>query len=358
MTKFLIIRTSSFGDILHGIPVAVALKERDPCCRIGWIVEERYQDLLSGHSCIDQLIRVRFKDRKHFLPGAESLRYWVTAARVLRRMSFDVAIDLQGLIRSGYISLVSGAPVRIGFPGGFVRERLNVVFSNVRPTTVPYRSHIVDRNLGLLHPLGIRSQSRSCRLRASSDQEASGGLLPRDDSMAVPLRIAVNPAAGWPTKQWPVNRFAQLADRIIKDLGAEIYLLWGPGEKLLAEEIRSLMAEPAIVVSEMGVKALMAFLSNCDIILSGDSGPMHLASALEKPVVALFGPSDPVRNGPFLGNSRVVRASTGCSPCYKRRCSDSTCMETITVEQVWGAVVELVGEMKAGSRLTVLPDKE
>ena len=297
------------------------------------------------HPCIDQLIRVRFQDRRYLFLGAEGRRYWRTACHTLRRMSYDVAVDLQGLLRSGWISMMSRAPIRIGFPRGLARESLNVLFSNVRPTTIPIRGHVIDRNLGLLHPLGIFTRDRSTLLRATDEQTPVWHWFRNEQVRPGALRAAINPAAGWPTKQWPAERFARIADRLTREMEAQVFILWGPGERALAEKVRGLMVESALVIPEMDIAALMAFLGQCDILVSGDSGPLHLAASLGKAVVGLFGPSDPVRNGPFLTPSRVVSSSCRCHPCLRRACPENGCMETISVQQVWQALSELKEEI-------------
>ena len=160
MEEILIVRTSALGDILHGIPVAAALKERFPQCRVTWVVDERYRELLDGHPWVDRIVRVRLKEGMGSLLHDRGRRNWTSVARTLQRLRFDVAIDLQGLMRSGFITYLSGAPVRIGFPKGHVRETLNRLFTNLRPQSIPSRSHVIDRNLALLHPLGIHTREK------------------------------------------------------------------------------------------------------------------------------------------------------------------------------------------------------
>jgi lipopolysaccharide heptosyltransferase I len=353
MDEILIVRTSALGDILHGIPVAAALKERFPQCRITWIVDERYRELLDGHPWVDRIITVRFNEGIRSLLHGRDRRNWVGAARMLRRLRFDVAIDLQGLMRSGLITYLSGAPVRIGFPRGHVRETLNRIFTNLRPDSMPPRSHVIDRNLALLHPLGIRTREKhfSLRVPPAVEDRVQQYLLETDGGRDA-LRVAVNPAAGWITKRWNPRRYGEISDRISKAWEATVFLLWGPGERGLAEQVKRHMQGPGHLVPEMGLPALAAFLRGCDLFIGGDSGPLHMAAAVGVPVLGLYGPSDPVRNGPFRDTDRVVAVAEPCGPCYKRSCARPPCMDSISVEQVWQVVADMVASLAERSKKT------
>jgi lipopolysaccharide heptosyltransferase I len=349
VSEILIVRTSALGDILHGMPLAAALKEKYPSCRITWVVDERYQELLSGHPCVDRILLVRFKEGMRTLWNGQGRSRWLGLVRMLRRLPFDVAIDPQGLFRSGCIAYLSGAPIRIGFPKGHVRETLNRLFTNVRPGTVPPRSHVIDRNLALLHPLGIQTRERRFSFRVPGQiEEEIHQYLAANDADREGLRVIVHPAAGWITKQWSPRRFAEIADRILQTWKARIFLLWGPGERQLAQQVQRYMRRAAHLVPDMGLSALVAFLRGCDLFIGGDSGPLHLASALGLPVLGLYGPSDPIRNGPFQGSYRIVTASAPCSPCYRRACGTTSCMDGISVDQVWTSLADLATQLRVG----------
>ncbi len=347
MEEILIVRTSALGDILHGIPVAAALKERFPECRITWVVDERYREILDGNPWVDRLVTIRLKGGMRSLLRAEQRRNWIGVVRFLQKVRFDVAIDLQGLMRSGLITFLSGAPVRIGFPKDEVRETLNRLFTNLRPQEIPPRSHVIDRNLALLHPLGIYSREKrfSLQVQLSIEAEMQQYLLGVDGGKGA-LRVAVNPAAGWITKQWSPHRYAEIGDRIAETSDATVFILWGPGERELAEQVKRHMQQPGHLVPEIGLPALAALLKGCDLFIGGDSGPMHLASALGVPVLGLYGPSDPARNGPFRDTDRVVTVAEPCGPCYKRKCDQPSCMDSIPVDKVWQAVTEMVDRLK------------
>ncbi len=342
MERFLIIRTSSLGDIVHSIPVAAALKEKYPYSQISWIVEERFQEILTGHPCIDHLIIVNFKNGLKSLWKSDNRPYLINLFKILQQSSFDVSIDLQGLTRSGLISYFSGAPVRIGFPEKHTREFLNRAFNNVYPQQIPARSHVIDKNLSLLHPLGIYTKKRSFVFEVPAAVEENFKYsFPETGPDSKALRVVIHPGAGGITKQWSPERYAEIADRILRNWKARIYLLWGPGEKNLALAVQGFMEKQAFLVPEMGIKELIIFLKKCDLLLGGDSGPLHIASALGMSVVGLYGYSGPVRNGPVQGDFRVVRSACPSSPCYRKRCRNRYCLDSIGVDQVWEALTDI-----------------
>lgn len=337
MNRFLIVRTSSLGDLVHGLPVASAIKKTLPRAHVAWIVEKRFEPLLKASSCVDETIPIRFQGGLSVVRDPESRRLWASFVRSGARRRFDVAVDLQGLVRSGLVTFLSRAPVRIGFSHAQARERANRIFTNVRPAGIPDRCHVIDRNLALLHPLGIRMQGhRVFPLEVGAPRPIVH--VPGGRKSGGPVWIGLHPVAGWPTKQWCPERYARLGDRIAKRWDARIFVLWGPKEIELARAVLRSMRLPAELAPEMGVGTLASFLARCDLVVGGDSGPLHLASALATPVVGLYGPSDPLRNGPPGPGGRVVWAGVPCAPCWKRSCPDRTCMASIDLDQVWTEV--------------------
>lgn len=349
MNRFLLVRTSSLGDLVHGLPVASAIKKALPSAHVAWIVEKRFETLLTACPCIDEPVPVRLRGGLSGLLDPSGLRLLVSFLRRGARGSFDVAIDLQGLFRSGLLTFFSRAPVRIGFPGAFVRERVNTLFTNIRPAAIPARSHVIDRNLALLHPLGIHLlgyRDFALSFAASFPRR----YFSEAGNPKARIWVGLHPAAGWPTKQWEVERYAGLADRITKRWNARVFVLWGPGEKRHAATVLRSMRMRAELAPEMGVGELAEFLARCDLVVGGDSGPLHLASALGTPVVGLYGPSDPVRNGPAGPGARVVRTGAPCAPCWKRSCPDRSCMAFIELDRVWSEVEAAIEETRQNPR--------
>jgi lipopolysaccharide heptosyltransferase I len=348
MNRFLLVRTGALGDIIHGLPVAAALKEAYPHLRLDWVVEERYAELLRCVPVVDACVPVRFKQGVRGLADPGERTQWLKTLRTLRRAAYDVTLDLQGLIRSGMVAGWTRAPFRVGFSGDHVRERPNCLFSNVRPKRMPVGGHVIDRNLCLLHPLGIRSQGvRAVSYRVPEEMDRSAEHVLRtsgrqDDDLCV----AVHPVAGWPTKEWRPERYAEILRRLAGVSGIKVFLLWGPGERERVVTLRKTSGSAAHLIPRMGPAELLAFLKKCDLYLGGDSGPMQMASSLGKPVVALFGPTDPERNGPFYGRYRVVWGRAACAPCYKRRCSRRDCMDAVNLDSVWEALLRFLEEIR------------
>jgi lipopolysaccharide heptosyltransferase I len=357
--EVVLVRTSSLGDVVHTLPVAETLKRAFPSVRLAWVVERSFREILEGNPYIDELIEVDFRSWKRRPVRREAIGGLLRSLRRLRRRRRHIAVDLQGLVRSGLIAYASGAPVRVGIEEGAVREKLNCIFTNVKGPCADKGAHIVDQNLSLLSVFGVERFHRSFHI-SIPERVAAGveSFLSAPEGACRPLRIALNPAAGWQTKTWAPERYAALADRIAGQLRARVYLLWGPGERGLAERVRSLMREDAAILPPMGLKSLAALIARSDAFIGGDSGPLHLASALGVPVVGIYGPSDPSRNGPFAGRSRVVRYTGECAGCYKRRCASRECMDRVSVEEVWCALVALLEEAYLDGSRTVVPPQQ
>jgi len=355
MRRFLVVRTGSLGDIVHGLPVAAALKKAYPAVQLDWVVEERYAELLACVPAVDGVVPVRLRDGVKGLADPSVRAGWRNALRRLRRARYDATLDLQGLIRSGIIAASTGAPLRVGFPGSHARERPSCLFANVRPRCMPSAGHVIDRNLCLLHPLGIRAQgARDVRYRIpEAAEKLVEGLLPARRPDPGPVRVAVHPFAGWPTKEWRADRYAEVLRRLAGLAWAEVHLVWGPGERERAQALEAASGGVCRVPPLLGPAALLAFLARCDVFLGADSGPMQMASSLGVRVVALFGRTDPGRNGPARAAPRVAPGRPRCAPCYRRRCPRTECMDAVGVEGVWEALrrcmMEARGETGTGA---------
>ncbi|HEY8849388.1 MAG TPA: glycosyltransferase family 9 protein [Thermoanaerobaculia bacterium] len=261
-SSLLVIRLSALGDVIHTIPAVVALRDRYD---IDWVVEEPYRELVA--------IVARVRD----LPV--SLKRWSPAQIRRARRSVrghDVAVDFQGLIKSALLARASGARDRYGFAAEFIREKPAAWLVN-RHVTIDPTKHVVEWNLQLARALEPSLQ------------------LPRVDfsvfasPTAAERRIVLIPGAGRRDKQWPVQRFRELAGYI----GKETLVAWGPGERSLAEAVGSELAPPT------DLRELARLLRDARLVIAGDTGPLHLAAALGTPVVGLYGPTNPRRNGPY-----------------------------------------------------------
>lgn len=326
LEKILLVKPSALGDVIHALPVVQALKEAYPQASLSWLIKDKLAEVLKGNPWVDEIIPWK---RSSFL----------ALIRRMRRREFDLAIDLQGLFRSGLLTLLSNAPLRLGFNRENTREKA-YIFYNLWVNPSERIKHVVEKNLSLLRGIGIDSQE-SPRFFIPSGEEEEKYISRFIASIRKPI-IGLNPGAGWPTKRWPVQNFALLGDKIIREGGGEVLLIWGPGEKERVEEIKRRMEEKALLAPPTSIIQLAALLKKCFLLVSGDTGPLHLAATLSLPVVALYGPSDPERNGPYTEKKVVIWKKLNCSPCWRKECREPICLQSITVDEVFSAVKKLL----------------
>ncbi len=318
------------GDIIHALPVLATLRKHYPKAEIAWIVKNKFSDLLVGNPELTEIISF---DSNNFLQ----------LIKTLRKKKFDVALDLQGLFRSGILAYFSKASHRIGFSKVSSRE-LSWMFYNHRVTPPQKAVHVVDKNLSLLEPLGISKYTYDFKIPISTQDLifakeffASRKLVPKRDKI-----IMLNPGAGWPTKRWPAEKFIRLADKLTGEINSKVIMSWGPQEKEIIENIKNNMNNRITIMPQSTIKQLGAIIRRCDLFVGSDTGPTHLAAALEIPVVGLYGPSDPKRNGPYATKNIIIQKDISCASCWKRECNKIDCMKNISVDEVFEACVELI----------------
>jgi lipopolysaccharide heptosyltransferase I len=324
--RFLLVRLGSLGDIVHALPAAAALRESFPEARIAWVVERKWRALLDGNPDLDEVIEL-----------ARGARGYAACARRLRAGGYTCAIDFQGLYKSAGLARLSGAPRRIGFERRFAREGGAAKFYTER--VVPQAPHVVEWNLALAERAGARRIPARFPLRVPPEAEA---YVERELALRG-LRefYLLSPGGGWRGKCWPAERYGHLHRRLAARhalLGLRAVLSYGPGERDLAEAVRLVAGEPEPVILPMDLPQLMAALRRARFFLGGDTGPLHLAVALGTPVVGLYGPTDPARNGPYSPRDVVVRNARPEQTTYKRSAAPDPSMLSITVEQVLEAV--------------------
>ncbi len=311
--RILIVRIGSMGDIIHALPATATLKHSFPGSFLCWAVDPKWADLLEGNPFIDRLI----------LLERTSLRGLWEAWRQLRKFRFDFAVDFQGLVKSALTASVARPDRIFGFHQSQLREKPAALFysNKIRVSA----AHVVDRNLELAAATGASSILRSFPLPEGSPEGElpSGGYV-----LACPL-------AGWTAKQWPLEHFGVLARRLREELGLAL-VLNGPPHALPL-----LSAVPEAVKHVSGVPGLIYATRKAVAVVGIDSGPLHLAAALRKPGVAIFGPTDPARNGPYGGNFTVLR-SPDVVTTYKRRAEIDSSMRAITPEAVFEALRERI----------------
>lgn len=312
-----LVKLSSLGDVIHALPVAEALSASLPRARLAWVVERNEAALLREQPTLDEVIEIdtrvwrtartprRLLDVLH---GLGALR------RRLRDARFDVAIDLQGLVKSGAVVRATEAPLRIGFAAGWARERLNVLFTTRRVTPPPQARHIVDQYLALLEPLGIAVPPGRARFRLPTRAAAESRIDEFFVGVGLKARhrlVVLNPGAGRGSKRWPVARFRALAERLCHDHGAHVLVLWGPREHEAARAIAEIPPPRPALAPPTDLHELAAVARRASVMVAADTGPLHLAAALGTPCVGLYGSTSAVRNGPYGTGHKVVVASDG-----------------------------------------------
>ena len=335
MKSFLIVRLGSLGDVIHGIPVAAALRNEFTNGRIDWMVDPRYVELLDLVKGIDRRIPVDLRAIKH---GAGRVRFRQTL-RELRETDYDAVIDLQGLLKSAMLARSVRGHRTIGFPRKHLREPLARLFYTDAPDPGE-ATHIIYKNLALLAPLKVIDR----RLRFPIEIPRT----PTIDQVQVRFGpdgyVIVNPGAAWPNKQWPPERFGAVAAAVLRDFGWRSLVLWGPGEQEIAHRVVAESAGAAELSPPTTITDLVGIARHARMMISGDTGPLHIAAAVSTPIVALFGPTRPERNGPWGLYDVAISRVQQCSCVYERRCRKARrCIDDISVAEVMSAVHRRAG---------------
>ena len=341
--RILIVRLGAFGDIVHALPVVAALRDRFPDATIDWLVDGRYEALLHLVPVVDTLIVVAARHGGGPVEGTPSVvrfagaRGIVRAVTTLRRARYDVAFDLQGLIKSAVLARLSGARRVVGFARGHLRESAAGLFYSERATPLA-AGHVVHKNLSVLATLGIHDAGVQFPFAEVPGSVVE--MIRRDLGSGPDGDVAILvPGAGWPNKRWPANRFGALAATLRERWGLLSAVLWGPGERDLAERVVASASGAAVVAPSTTLADLIAVGRAARLVVAGDSGPLHLAAAVGAPIVALLGPTDPVRNGPWHPDDERVSRYDVCECHYRRRCARAVpCIDDILVEEVVDAV--------------------
>jgi lipopolysaccharide heptosyltransferase I len=335
VSRFLIVRLGALGDIVHAIPVAAALRRAFPSARIDWLVSAKHREILDLVPVIDR--RLVVNDRGGATGGANLLE----AVRELRRARYDAAIDLQGLIKSAIIARLSGADRVIGFATRHLRERAaRAFYSHVHDPGGGGMleggsvRHVVKLNLGLLAALGLEVDTPEFPLDTTPSEAARVA-----SEQAGGRYILLNPGAAWPNKRWPPARLAAVAVAIAERHSLRSVVLWGPGERALAEEVVALAGSAAVLSPQTAIADVVALARGACVMVSGDTGPTHIAAAVGTPLVGIYGPTRPERNGPWDARDITVSRADVCECHHLRRCRRATmCLMDIEVGEVLDAI--------------------
>ncbi len=319
--KILIIKPSSLGDIFHSLPFLNVINTHFPQAEIHWLIASAFKDLLEGHPMIHKLWIIRKDDWKRVKCLNKTIRELKGLFKDLKKERFDLVIDLQGLLRSGLLTFVTGSPIKIGF--NEAREGSRLFYSHRVDTGKEL--HAVDRYLEIAKFLGC--DISDIRFPLPLFKKESSISLSHLDSYAVLV-----PGARWTTKRWPSDNFGKLS----AILPIKTVVIGSKSDINVAKRIVELSNGNAIsLAGKTNLKELIEVIRDARFVVSNDSGPMHIAAALSVPVFALFGPTDPIRTGPYGNGHTVIREEFPCAPCFKKRCNDVKCMKELSVERVY-----------------------
>ena len=347
MTRILIVRLGALGDIVHAIPVAAALRRAFPTARIDWLVSSKHREILDLVPVVDQ--RIAVNDRGGADRSGVSL---ISAVARLRRERYDVALDLQGLIKSAIIARAAGARRVVGFAARYLREpAARFFYTDVHDPggegafARSETRHIVEINLGILGLLGVEAAPPEFPL---ARVESSVARHLRDEAGG---RYALlNPGAAWPNKRWPPERFAEVAAALRDRRGLKSVVLWGPGEQELANSVVSNAGGAAVAAPRTTIADVVEIARGASVTVSGDTGPTHIAAAVGTPIVGLYGPTRPERNGPWIADDIAISRAAICQCHHLRRCKlPVMCLLDIQPSEVVDAVERrLHAAQKAG----------
>jgi heptosyltransferase-1 len=326
MNRILIVRMSALGDIVHALPVLAAIRRAWPDAKVDWIVDEAYASILTLAEGLNARVIVRKKDG--------GVADYLNAVRHLRAQRYDAALDLQGLLKSAVWARVSGARRVIGFDRAHLRERMAAAFYT-ETVVPPGAAHVIQKNLSILGALNIPAGRVELPLQVAAAAETTAAIA----AAGGPRRYAVlNPGAAWPNKRWPAERFGELAAQLRARVGLPTMVTWGPHERLLAQAVADASGGAATPAPPTAMADLAAIMRDAALVVSGDTGPLHIAAAMGTPLVGLYGPTWPERNGPWDPADQVISRAGSCVCHHKRQClRGAPCINEIAVAEVVAA---------------------
>ncbi len=326
--KILIIKPSSLGDIIHSLPFLNIIRKHFPESKIHWVVFKEFEGILQGHHMIDRLWIIDKNSWLKISLAGNTLRDIRLFFRALKKEKYDLVIDLQGLLRSGIIALSTNSPLRVGFQEA--REGSKYFYTH--KVHGGENIHAVDRYLKIADFIGCNISEISFPLSS-----AMTDLTPINFPFDYEEYAVIAPGARWKTKIWSPNKFGVLASL----LPFKSVIVGTDKDIKAAEEIVKISKGKAFnLTGKTTLKELTGIISRAKFLITNDSGPMHIGAALNIYVFAIFGPTDPVRTGPYGKNNTIIRADVQCSPCFKKTCKDLKCMNDINAEYVYEKIIE------------------
>ncbi|MBN2655039.1 MAG: glycosyltransferase family 9 protein [Nitrospirae bacterium] len=326
--KILVVKPSSLGDVIHSLPFLNALHLRFPDAEIHWVIARGFEQIIAKHPMITKVWIIdkdRWKKLRLLGRTAAELKF---IFRALKNEHYDLAVDLQGLFRSGLLIKASNATVRIGFKEAREGSR----FFYTHKVEGGRDIHAVDRYLKIAAELGCNISNPTFPMPNIEETENV-----KDIKQGVGRYSVIIPGARKEANKWLAERYADL----VRQLKKNFLVIGSRADVDLGKTIEELSGGFArSIAGETNLIELCSIIKDADYVVSNDTGPMHIALAYSVPVVAIFGPANPARTGPYGSGHVVVQSGLDCAPCYKRRCSDPKCMTAITVDMVYDAVVK------------------
>jgi lipopolysaccharide heptosyltransferase I len=358
--RILIVKLSSIGDVVHTLPAAAYIRRALPDARISWAVERRASDILKQSPAIDRVIELDTRSwRKD--PFIRQTRADVKSTIAALRNAtgdmdrFDIAIDFQGLIKSGLVAYMTGAKKRVGFETSGLREKVSRIFLTDQVKTSEIE-HVIEKNLALARKAiagrAIDDADNACSSRGRyefpiyvSDEDEE---YVEKATRAVEGDFAIiNPGGGWPTKLWRAESFGELADWLYKEYRLASFITYGPGEEPLAERVARSSRTRSARMLPSTIKQFVALARRTRIFIGGDTGPLHIAAACGAPIVGIYGPTSPGRNGPFENDDIAVGRDLWCrTSCHRRKCWHWECMDIPLAAVKSGVAARLTHALK------------
>ena len=333
--KILVIRVDGIGDLLNSTPAISLLRENYPSAEITVLAQPRNAPVLIGNPDVDRIL-IFARDGEH-----RGLKARLRFYRALRRERFQLAVAMQTGMWSHLIAFLSGAPYRLGRYQKRFRSTLTHAWHGKYPKG---ETHEVDRNLELVRLVCEGEGTRKLKFHLLPNEiETAKAHLTSCGISADTFLIGIHPGGSSFDKRWPEKQYAALADRLGQQYNATILLLRGPEEAALTDNIQQAMQRLAIVHAPETIRELGALLSCCNLVVCNDSGPMHLAAALDVPMVAVFGPTDHIAWHPLSENAAIVRRDMPCWPCSAHKCKIGwECTKKLPIEPVWEATTKTI----------------
>lgn len=356
-SNILLIKMSSLGDIVHTLPFVAVLRKRFPHARITWLVHPQFAAFVPGAPLVDEIL---YFDKAKFRKMGWKARwsYFKEMRSQLRARKFDLVIDLQGLFKSAVLAAISGCSNRIGYCE--MREGSGLVSKAI---IGPHADgHVIERYLDVARYLGatvdtidfplpdlteywysVRKKLLAQFREREPEKQRISGKDGQPDT-AVPSYVVFSPGVRFPTKLWPAENYAVLAGKMLAE-GKQVVIAGSPEDAALGRKIKELNPAVTDLTGQTSLLELAALLQHCSLSVSGDTGPLFIATALKKPLIALYGPTPPYRSGPYGNKDAViVIAPVPCAGCLKKHCDDWICMKAITPEMVYEEYKKKAGE--------------